>query len=497
MFLSHTPYSPFLPMDYRSVLAPLVSLAGFGALSTPVTLAQDVSDVDQLDFRVTDVEYSDELERLVFVSSAPTNQVHIYDPLLEVDVTVDLPLAPTCVGVSLDGMQAAVGHNGWVSLVDLASGLLLDTFTVSTDLNDVVLGSNGFIYCFPRQNQWETIRCIEIATGVETTSGGFSIRAGTRVSAHPNGIWIYGADNGLSPSDIEKYDLTNGTARVLYDSPYHGDFAMCGNVWVSEDGLRLFTRCGNVFRSSAVQSEDMTYNGLLMGSGQLINVSHSSETDKVAALWSQDASEIEIYDYAFLTPDTTVQLPTIDLPSGTFSVDGTHVFFDGAGDRAFTVVQVDPSSGALYDYGVVRVGFDSGCAGSSERYCDAPINSSGSAASIDIMGSLEVADNTATLTVAGAPAGTFGLFLYGTDRGATPLGEGTLCIDFFQSPIHRLHGPVMLDGTGAASQLIDFPALPGNGRINGGTTHQFQFWFRDANAFGSSLSDAISVSFCD
>lgn len=36
------------------------------------------------------------------------NQVHIFDPVTNVDTTVDLPLSPTSISVSPDGLYAAV-----------------------------------------------------------------------------------------------------------------------------------------------------------------------------------------------------------------------------------------------------------------------------------------------------------------------------------------------------------------------------------------------------
>ena len=44
---------------------------------------------------------------------------------------------------------------------------------------------------------------------------------------------------------------------------------MCGNLWFSEDGRRIFTACGNVFRSATSKAEDMTYNGKMDGVGQI------------------------------------------------------------------------------------------------------------------------------------------------------------------------------------------------------------------------------------
>lgn len=311
-----------------------------------------------LSFNVVDAEYSRTTDKIIVVSASPANQLHIYDPATDSDVAVDLVLPPSAVSISPDGLYAAVGHNGWISYVSLATATVEKQLAVSTNVIDIILAGNGFIYAFPRTDQWETIRCIEIATGTETTSGGYSIYAGTLAKLHPNGTAIYGADNGLSPSDIEKYDITNGTATMLYDSPYHGDYAMCGNLWIAEDGLRIFTACGNVFRSSAIRSEDMTYNGSLNSLSLIAGLDHSSAANKVVAIpgngysTSNNDIAIQFYGYDFLAFQKTISLPKFLVQGNAYSAHGKFTFFNAAGDSVYVIMKADNTSGLLYDYGI-------------------------------------------------------------------------------------------------------------------------------------------------
>ena len=62
---------------------------------------------------------------------------------------------------------------------------------------------------------------------------------------------------------MKRFDITRGQATFLYDFPYLGEYETCGNLWISEDGFRIFTGCGHVFRSSESEPEDMLYNGTL------------------------------------------------------------------------------------------------------------------------------------------------------------------------------------------------------------------------------------------
>lgn len=165
---------------------------------------------------------------------------------------------------------------------------------------------------------------------------------------------MYVADRGLSPSDIEKYDVSAGTPAYLYDSPYHGDFPMCGNLWMSEDGARIFTACGNVFRSSVIRAQDMTYNGSLGISG-IVSVVHSAEQAQVLAISSSDTA-VQLYDYEFLTLNSTIPLPQFATPNGDFAAHGKFVFYNTDGTKYFVIVQADQASGMLNDYGVVTFG---------------------------------------------------------------------------------------------------------------------------------------------
>ena len=318
-----------------------------------------------LNHRVIDAEYSTPLDRIVTVTSTPRNQLHVVDPLTGGSLAVDLPHPPTCVSVGPDGLFAAVGHNGWISYVELSTALLLKTLPVTTDVLDIVLAGNGWVYAFPRRDLWATIRSINLDSGEEVQSGGYGIHEGTLVRLHPGGNAMYGADNGLTPSDIEKYDISQGAATVLYDSPYHGDYGMCGNLWISEDGGRIFTKCGNVFRSSEIRAEDMVYSGSLGSIRSIANLSHSTRADKVVAIpgnvYGEPATrdtEVWKYDYEMLSLESKQKLPAFSVKGQTYPGHGKFVFFGADGSRYSVILQADSSSGMLLDNGILTLGTD-------------------------------------------------------------------------------------------------------------------------------------------
>lgn len=208
---------------------------------------------------IIDAEYSKANNLLVFI--ADDNTVNIFHPETESFNEIPLCFVPVSISLSPDGTKAAVGHDGHVSYVDLIAKEVVDTRDISCRAGDIVMGSNGWAYAFPTTGY--RIHCVDFTdpNSEETTSAGTSIYHNTKAKLHPSGKYIYGADNGLSPMDIEKYDIQEGTAAYLYDSPYHGTYPMGGDLWLTEDGGRVITLGGGVYKTSELNENDMIYNG--------------------------------------------------------------------------------------------------------------------------------------------------------------------------------------------------------------------------------------------
>jgi hypothetical protein len=279
-------------------------------------------DAVTLDFAIADAEYDSNNDAWVVVSQNPS-ELHVIDAEAQTYQSVSLSVTPQCVSVRSDGAFAAVGHNGYVSYVNLATRTVDQTYPVTADALDIVLATNDWVYVFPRQNQWEQIRCIELPGGSESLQTGYQIYAGTLAKIHPSGDYIYGADNGLSPSDFEKYDIRAGAADYMYDSPYHGDYDFDGDIWISDDGSRLFARSGNVFNASDDPQTDMTYAGSLDGVDVVKWAQHSNATNNIYVCHLQEISyelfptyDVRVYDGTFLQHQTTYTLPSMLIPNG-------------------------------------------------------------------------------------------------------------------------------------------------------------------------------------
>jgi glucose/arabinose dehydrogenase len=130
------------------------------------------------------------------------------------------------------------------------------------------------------------------------------------------------------------------------------------------------------------------------------------------------------------------------------------------------------------------------CAG--VNFCEANVNSTGSAASISSNGQCNVAQNQFVLTAQPVPAGP-GLFFFSSGQleTAVPLFNGVRCIG---PSVVRL--PVVLSNLGSATHQLDFNTGTA-AMIQAGQTRHFQYWFRDVPGGGlqANLSNGLSVAF--
>ena len=135
-----------------------------------------------------------------------------------------------------------------------------------------------------------------------------------------------------------------------------------------------------------------------------------------------------------------------------------------------------------------------GCDGVATNYCFTTPNSVGSGALISSNLDFSVAGNTFELSASAAPPDKTGVFFYGQGLTTVPLGDGSLCVG---GALYRLPA-LTTDAAGAASLSVDFTSLPTGGEILGGSTWNFQFWYRDpaGGPLGFNASDGLTVDFC-
>jgi hypothetical protein len=180
-----------------------------------------------------------------------------------------------------------------------------------------------------------------------TPTGG--IYSGRIARLYPNGNYLYAGGNSSS-----KWDISQGVAKQVNTGFSN---SLCTNFWIAEDGSRIFTACGRVYRASDVPALDLQYNGSFAAAANLRWVAHSLNQHSIVVMpdpaYSSSADdEIQIYADANLALSGRLSLPKFPVSGNTFASHGHFVFWNAGGSRIFVVAQADSSAQLLSDYAV-------------------------------------------------------------------------------------------------------------------------------------------------
>jgi hypothetical protein len=288
-----------------------------------------------LPFSITDAQYSRSLDRIIAVGRDP-HRLHIYDPVTNSDDYVGLFAPPQCLSVSPDGTHAIVGHNSWLSYVNLTTRKVEKTLPINWTASDAVL-ADKFAYVLDRlEDQLVTVR---LSNGEEITP----YLSGDFVALHPSGQALYMSDNW----SLYRADLVDGIPVLpVHETSDHSNFG--GDMWCSEDGERVFLgEYGVVVRTSQVEVFDRQLNGSL--GGRVTYVAHSQSAGRVAFLRG-DQLNLVMYDGLQLT--RPLYLPKF-LPASDVTSSGKFLFYNASGTKLYVIVQADPSAGLSKDFGIV------------------------------------------------------------------------------------------------------------------------------------------------
>ncbi|MBE9567448.1 MAG: hypothetical protein IMF14_02045, partial [Proteobacteria bacterium] len=275
----------------------------------------------QLAFAVTDVQI-DRTRNKAYITDKNAKRLYVVN--LETGLTekyFQFTFMPERMTVSPDGNKLFVAllaydHSytwwdkdqfGYIGTIDLELQAHTNTFLINIDPYDIVVNSSNKLIVASGSGQWTMIYAYDASDG--SVLGSTGIRQKSRLSLHPSGNWVFAANTDSSPSDIEKFDISGIGITLLGDSPYHGDYRMNGNVWVTPDGNYVITRGGDIFLSS-----DMTYvTGLTATGTNIQDLSFDNASGSVSIIGESFSSSFvytyDLTDWSLLSTSNALSNP--------------------------------------------------------------------------------------------------------------------------------------------------------------------------------------------
>jgi hypothetical protein len=231
-----------------------------------------------LPHHVQNAEYSRSLDRVVMVATHPLNALYVYDPATGTEASVALAAEPIAVSISPDGLTAAVGHRGSISIVDLAQvgqpqpSVPMQVATMANVFDVVLDGQGRAHYISEAESEVAPVdlHTIEIPSGIERSRVG----AGSgfvRVRLQPIGGHLFTGRQDVG--QVEKWDTTgaypNRVNNADMECSSSNSFG-CGNFWFDEPGARVYSQSGRIIGTDGPQNMNLPHLGDLVLSGSAL-----------------------------------------------------------------------------------------------------------------------------------------------------------------------------------------------------------------------------------
>lgn len=277
---------------------------------TPLAPAQTTV----LNHDVVGAAYSAALDAVVTVSVLPEPLLRVHDLRSGLTRSYTLLTTPTSLALGADGLQAAVGHDAAVSLVNLREGAAspVRRMAVPLQVGSVLLAGTRIVAIGAEAFGWNSIYWVDTDSETAARAGTTAIYGRGGSVLHASGGRIYLGNAGVSPGDVSRMDLTGEAASAeIHDSRYHGEYEICSRMALSPDGRRLYTSCGVVLSTASLLDDDMVYAGRMdlsprapagLGRYTAVALSVTPDNTAVALLEENDATcdpRVELLDRCF------------------------------------------------------------------------------------------------------------------------------------------------------------------------------------------------------
>jgi hypothetical protein len=293
--------------------------------------------------------------------------IYLLDPDTCAAARIEVPRPPLSIALSPTQADIAVGHDGLVSIVAIATGVVRATIPIPAPATDLAFDAPGRIVVFSRAlAQVETQLLIVDPASATVTAAGTLDGAG-HVRATADGTGLFWTADAQTTTDFAAR-VVLGRSPLLGTPVAAGPMA-CHDLFPADDSRALVTGCGTVLGLSAT---DVTAD--LAPAGALAGIEHVQHADTLVAkglmavIPAADVSAatppdgvVRLHATKDLSLVGTLPLPILDSTDEQQTPRGRYVFFRADGARAYALARRQPGQSPVDGIAVL----DPGLAGTS------------------------------------------------------------------------------------------------------------------------------------
>lgn len=299
------------------------------------------ANIRAIEGNIIDVVFNKNSNTLYYVTSAP-NKLVAYDVKAKTILNeIALSKAPTCFAISEDWTKAAVGHNGWISAVNLSNNSLTAIYESNYSIHDLAWAENDW-FCYTQTGgSFSRLHWINTGNGaLYDDTDAYSLDGSAIIKKVPNQPYIIATRNSTSPSGFFAYDIASKSKK----SYSHMDLT---NFWMSEDGQYIYARNSNIYRTTSSTGATNTFDADINAIGKIISsveynyginfIYHSNhylwsiQNDSYSSNTSTSVYQYEDNDYTLVKKHAYNTLYQLDAQSTSFAVYANYVFANNEG----------------------------------------------------------------------------------------------------------------------------------------------------------------------
>ncbi len=321
--------------------------------------------------RVVFAEYSRALDRIVVISDT-SDRLSLIDPANGSVSVAALPHPPLSIGLSLDGLKAAIGYDCYVGVVDLNGGapFVESTWPITAypgigknngRMTSVALDPLGYIYGVDDTDQWISLRQIDTSSGAEVLKSN-SVRAYSVCRIHESGTSMYISERDSTTMKHVDISIPGASSLPYYNKSSSSSY----QFWYYDDGNALITSTAYVRSITHVSSTDLALVGNIrtaVGGNSIAWADHHSlalyggSTGLIAAVSaSTNPSPLNmtvcLADHSTFELKNRYYLPKIPNGGASDLAYGRYCFWNSSGTELYVLIQSasDPAAWRLVVY---------------------------------------------------------------------------------------------------------------------------------------------------
>ncbi len=192
---------------------------------------------------ITDALFNKETNSLYYTTTSPNKLITLNIDTKEVLNEIDLNDAPTCIAISEDWTKAAIGHNGYISAIDLSNNIVTSVYTIDYSVRDIASGEDDWFCYLQKDGNSTSVHYLNTSNGTTYDDVNTQRLDSTSILKKiPGEPYLIAARNSSRLAGFFCFDIATKSLKG-YSYKYLSDF------WFSEDGEYVFSGTLDVYRS--------------------------------------------------------------------------------------------------------------------------------------------------------------------------------------------------------------------------------------------------------